>query len=49
MAENFTSARILGIIEIILQAQKSLTYRASPVMTLDTVLVRLIDKEKRNS
>jgi len=46
MAENFTIPRILGIIETILEAQKCLTFRTSPVMTLDTVLVRLTQTER---
>lgn len=46
MAENFTIGRILGIIETILEAQKRLVYRTSPVLTLDTVLVRLTETER---
>jgi len=46
MAENFTTPRILGIIATILEAQKRLAFRASPVMTLDTVLVRLTETER---
>lgn len=47
IAENFTTGRILGMIESVLEAQKSLAYyRTSPAMTLDAVLVRLMNKEK---
>ena len=48
IAENFTTGRILGMIEFVLEAQKSLAYyRTSPAMTLDAVLVRLMNKEKK--